>query len=321
MLKNKFTLFYCGVGIGILVIILTISMIEYAIRNNENIYAVKNKHLLDKVQNIQVLVLGSSHGLYGISASTISEHAFNLSNVSQGFNYDKAFLKKYINKMKSLKLVILPLSTFSMSIQLGVGPLEDYRKFYYKHFMHIVPSNVHFDGLWSRNFLQHFSLALALGLPQSIRDLCAASTISQVTEFGDYNAPSGDISQFDHLGALAYKRHAKPAVTQEVMQDLKNIKALLDAKGVKLLLVTTPTWQSYNKFYVKQDLEKFFGDILQELNLSTPNYYSAFYAQEHGYVSSDFHDPDHLSKQGAIKFSQSIKQYLAKHQDIFGEIN
>ncbi len=316
MLKNKVKLFSLGFVVGLILLTIIIYPVEYGIRHDSNVYTVKNDNFLKNIDDIQVVVLGSSHALFGISAGTISKHAFNLSNVNQTYNYDREFLRKYIDKMPNLRVVIISLSPFSFKVQMGVENI-DFRQFYYKHFLDIIPSELSLN----ETLLQKFLWTFALGFTRSINDVYMDTSTSQIDNLGDYSAPIGNADTFQSLGEGNAKRHGDIVVKPEILKVLQDIKALLDEKGVQLLLVGTPTLSFYNKNYTKQDMDDFYKKTLQSLNLSRENFFSEFYGDDYGYVASDFHDPDHLSKQGSIKFSTNIRQYLLKNQDVFGNID
>ncbi len=321
MLKNKFTLFFLGFGVGIIILGFIVFSVEYSLHNDDNVYTVKNKNFLEKIHDIQILVLGSSHALFGISAKTLSEHAFNMSNVSQSYNYDAEILEKYLDKMDNLKVVILPISSFSFNLKLGFEHPEDFRKYYYKYFMDIVPGEINFDEGLGKNFLQNYFLTFALGFMRSMQDIYLDGITAKIDKVGDYHATIGNANYFDEIGKSAAARHKKPLILADRLADFIKIKTLLDAKGVKLLLVVTPTLAAYNMYYPDNIMDKFCKQILQDLEVESQYLFSDFYSKDKGYVPSDFHDPDHLSNQGAKKFSTRLRDYLLTHPELFGKIN
>ncbi len=320
MFEYRIKFFSLGFILGLMLLAVIVLPIEYGIRNDSNIYSVKNENFLANINDIQILVLGSSHSLFGLSAQTLSKRAFNLSNVNQTYNYDEAFIKKYIDKMPNLRVVILSLSPFSLAMQMG-GESINFRQYYYKHFMDIVPDGILLDKSFDKNFLQNFSWTFSLGFMRSIKDIYADFLTVKIDNYGDYDAPIGNAQGFKNHGEQTAKRHGNPMIKSEVLQSIKNIKAMLDKNGVQLLLVTTPTLHFYNQAYSKQAMDDFYATVLQKLNLTRTNLFSDFYGDENGYEFSDFHDPDHLSKPGAIKFSSRVREHILKHQNIFGQID
>ena len=89
-------------------------------------YSSKKALLERQAGNLEVLAMGSSHGYYGILADCLGRPAFNLAAVSQSHYYDRALLEKYLGQLPRLKLVILPISYFSLGYQLDDG-IEKWR--------------------------------------------------------------------------------------------------------------------------------------------------------------------------------------------------
>lgn len=72
----------------------------------------KHEWMRQHSEEVQTLILGSSHTYYGISPDSLGEGAFSLALVSQTYQYDLYLLKHY--SMPRLRTLILPFSYFSM---------------------------------------------------------------------------------------------------------------------------------------------------------------------------------------------------------------
>jgi hypothetical protein len=102
-------------------IVLVAFICEVAFRAIPNDYKLK-RHYLDKnALQIETLILGSSHALYGINPEYFTTKTFNGSNISQSINYDYQIIKKYEKDLKNLKTLILPLSYFTLFRKLEDG--------------------------------------------------------------------------------------------------------------------------------------------------------------------------------------------------------
>jgi hypothetical protein len=94
-------------------VIIAIPM-EYMLRQIPNDYKYK-KNYLDKHSNeIQTLILGTSHAFYGIDPIYFSTNTFNASNVSQSLRFDFEILKKYQNEFANLETIVLAISYHSL---------------------------------------------------------------------------------------------------------------------------------------------------------------------------------------------------------------
>lgn len=80
--------------------------------------------LLSSNKDASALVLGSSHALYGINAAELGKDAINLANTSQSIFIDEQLLKKYMETHRAPKVVIEPVSYFSLNYKLTKGPEE-----------------------------------------------------------------------------------------------------------------------------------------------------------------------------------------------------
>jgi hypothetical protein len=67
-----------------------------------NSFSVKKALLERQAQDVEVLVLGSSHAYFDVLPELLGRPAFNLADVSQSLFYDRALLKKYLGRMPSL---------------------------------------------------------------------------------------------------------------------------------------------------------------------------------------------------------------------------
>src|SRR5690606_6316134 len=88
------------------ILIFGVSM-EILLRQIPNDYKAKTHFLNTNASNVETLILGSSHTMYGINPKYIDNSAYNLSHVSQTIDIDFELLKHYKSKMPHLKHVIL----------------------------------------------------------------------------------------------------------------------------------------------------------------------------------------------------------------------
>ena len=68
---------------------------ELIIRRIPNDYSYKNAYLRDNAGDVEVLVLGSSHGFYGVDPVCFSRRGFNASHLSQSLDYDYFIFSKF----------------------------------------------------------------------------------------------------------------------------------------------------------------------------------------------------------------------------------
>ena len=85
-------------------------------------------------QEVEILILGNSHGLYGLRPDVFKRKAYNLCNVSQIFEYDEYLLKRYLPKCKSLTDVVLVVDNSNL-FDMPLENTEEFRCIYYRLYM------------------------------------------------------------------------------------------------------------------------------------------------------------------------------------------
>ena len=64
----------------------------------------KRLYLEHALNDIEILVTGSSYSFFGIRPSILNSHAFSLAYVSQDLYYDHRLVLKYLESMPKLKI-------------------------------------------------------------------------------------------------------------------------------------------------------------------------------------------------------------------------
>lgn len=95
--------------------VLVISIgVEILLRNIPNDYAEKANYFKTHTNDIEVLILGSSHSFRGVNPKYFKNHAYNAAYVSQSLDYDKTILDQFFKDSNSLHTVILSVSYMSL---------------------------------------------------------------------------------------------------------------------------------------------------------------------------------------------------------------
>ena len=144
------------------VIFATIIYCEIRLRDIPNSYTIKKYYLEKDLNDIQVLILGSSHTYFGINPEFFNLKGYNLANASQTLYYDKELLGRYIDRMPNLKIVIISYSYFALWTELYEN-VENWRDYCYYHFWGIKPNNsklfdikqVSYIALYGTSFVQN----------------------------------------------------------------------------------------------------------------------------------------------------------------------
>jgi hypothetical protein len=282
-----------------------------ASRVHPNSFSVKKAFLERQTQDVEVLVLGSSHAYYDVLPGLLGRPAFNLADVSQSFFYDRALLKKYLGQMPSLQLVVLPVSYFSLGYQLDDG-VERWRSYYYYKFYGLHHRDWRQD--WNvRNFSDYFLCNEQLGGTRNvffgkIKDVSADYDPSGGWTNRVANKAGEKPLSLSESAQVALKRHHDLMKSQHVQENvtiLEDIIRELKVRGIKLVLVTPPVTRYYSDGMNAGQYQQM-QDILKRLSSNYGvNYFN--YGFDSKFSDEDYYDSDHLNLHGARKFSLLLK--------------
>ena len=283
--------------------------LEYFYRTTESNYSYKHKMLTQNYEDIETLIVGDSHALYGINPDYLDSKAFNLANVSQSLYFDDLLFKKHIDSLKNLKQIIMTISYFSLS-KLENTEGDIWRKYFYSNQMDIrVPVISIFD-------VREYSLSLTRRFKFSVDFIkyyydneeslvgCDASGWGVLYE--TTNGKSLDTESWS-----AAKRHEdflwdfedNIARLQSIIEYCKKIQC-------KVYLVDMPVYHEYVSRLNPDKLEK----ITKSCNdLATHNSNVTYInlRQDFRLENSDFYDPDHLNHKGAKKYTEIINEMIS----------
>ncbi len=252
--------------------------------------------------------MGSSQLYYSIDPSVISRHSCNLANSNQDLFYDNQIFKKYEDKLPNLKTVIIGISYFTFEFQLS-NTEEYWRQFFYERYLQ-MPSE-------DNNILniKKYSLIALYGNQNSFDYLLKnfnVNLVENISSQGWFMAPI-NVSPFDHtLGQENAKRHTgymKDDLTSKNIELLDKIIELAQSRKIKVVLVTTPTLESYYNSIDQHKYQKMQSNIISILNKYNIVYLNYFKDQR--FNESDFTDySDHLNQKSAERFSEILKKDL-----------
>lgn len=297
--------FIKNIAFFLIPIILIVVGIESMVRTIPNSYQLKSDYLFTNSNEIETLILGSSHTFYGVNPQHINSNSFNASNLSQSPDIDYAILKAHENLFSNLKYVVIRLSYDTLFEQIKNSP-EDWRLKDYKIYM-----NLDLDYK-----LEHNSEVISMGLKQSLNvmgnyylfDMNLIN--SDKLGFGkDLNV--NKIIDLDKEGSVTAKRHTVKNwdLLDANIKVFNNLNEWCRKNGVQVLLVTPPAYKSYRRNIDEDQLNKMI-EVGKELDSKFNNctYYNLM--ENKDFTAKDFYDPDHLNAKGAKKFSLIINSLI-----------
>ncbi|MBS7786141.1 hypothetical protein KIH23_02430 [Flavobacterium sp. CYK-55] len=284
--------------------------VEVFLRQVPNNYTLKQKSIEKQKNQIEVLLFGDSHCLYGLNPKYFSQPTFNLSNVSQTIYFDQLLFNQYVNRLPKLKQVVFCIEYTNLS-QLDNTGDDGWRKFLYARFMHVdVPSINPFDP---RNYLLTLTQS-----PYKTRDLIKRYIKKRTILDCDLNGWGNNYLQKDRIPAeqVASKR-AK--IQEDGLTDftinarrIQEMINLCKQKGIKVLIVSMPQTRVYERYLNPKKLNKIIQTCtsFEQKNPGVAYYLNLF--ADKRFNDEDFYDADHLNDQGAVKSSEIVNNFLQR---------
>lgn len=274
-------------------------VLELMTRNIPNDYALKNKLILNKADDIEVLILGNSHSFYGINPQYFSKKTFNLAFRSQSIEYDYRLWKRYEPKLKKNKIIILPISFFTL-----YSRIESFNNSWLVKFYNIYMGlNTSFTP---KDNFEIFSSKVEPLIKKNYY-YYTSDTSDCISDENGWCKRSGskNFTKIKEQAIEAYNRHISDTVPH-FDDNIKILDKLLkeaNDKGIQVIMITSPNYKFYADTVSKSDR---YIKMQNALNALDKKYNQAIYINsmfDKRFIDSDFYDGDHLNEQGAKKYS------------------
>jgi len=281
-------------------IVLFMIFAEILFRHIPNQYSYKANYLETHGKQVEILILGSSHSLYGIDPGEFSYKTFNAAHVSQSLDLDYAILQKYLNKLPNLKTVVIPVSYGSLFAKLDFG-IEKWR---------VKDYSIYYGLNISVPFEKRFEI-FSKGNIQKLKDHVLGKTDLGITELGlGTNLRKRTKENLQESGKTAANRHTKEKDTAQTMLPrmqsyLKSIIESCQKKNCHVILLTMPAWHTYRENMDAWQWGKTL-ETVQELEKHYPNIHYFNFIADSRFVANDFNDADHLNLHGTKKMSKIL---------------
>ncbi len=265
---------------------------EVYLRSLPNSYSQKNEWMKAHAAEVEVLVLGNSHGIFGIRPELFGKRAYNLCQVSQTLEYDEYLLRHFEPQLKSLTDLLLIVDNSNLFDQ----PLEEtewFRCTYYRLYMDCPKF-----PLLSRYGFELSNIDAARKKWQQGGGRCDSlgwnGSYTKASRSADYLTDEAVRKNVEHHRCKDWN------AAQENRETLKRIAAWCEARHVRLILLQSPVSCAY---YQMTDKRQF--DFIKE-SCAIPNVMVIDDSQNEHFTDDDFYDPDHLNTDGAYKWSKLI---------------
>lgn len=276
---------------------------------NADALKVKSNLLEQKLDDIEILILGSSHPYCGILPSFFSKPAFNLSFPAQSLYYDRALLRKYAGDMPQIKTVILPISYFSMYYNLDMFNAKFCNAY---HYYCGIPQRDWRKSLevanYSAFYLHRNSYTRKNIFFPPVKDLSA-----EYDAYGGWIKAGHQSTDMQKDVEIALIRHNNRMMDPKYIRGnkryIEDMIAYSQERGVNVLFITLPLPQAY---ILGMDLERW-KRTQQFMATLCSNYGVAYqdYSADDRFNNEDFRDGDHLNLAGAEKFTKILAADVA----------
>jgi len=271
---------------------------EIYVRSMPNPARDKHQWMLKHSAEVQTLVLGSSHCFYGINPSLLGEHAYSLAQPTQPYRYDYYQLTHY--KMPNLRTVILPYSYQSLFEDIEAQPNLRFWAVRYRLYMdcdiHSPLSEYGFECLHMASFREKLK---SLWTPPQLKwDSLGFGTsngqTSLIVEGHDNGQQRARENTYPHMESLDFNTDM-----------LDSICNWCEGRGIRLVLVTTPTTESFRTNCDRRQMAVS-EERLAVLLRQHPDIIYLDHWADSDFIPADFYDADHLNTKGANKLTRKI---------------
>jgi hypothetical protein len=295
--------------IFLLPVILVIGLWEYGLGKIPNSYTLKREQLEAQAPKIEVLVLGGSYSLRGINPDYFSMRGYNVANVEQSLYYDTRITLKYLDKMTSLKVVLIAISYHGLWWQVNEGQ-EGFRDYFYADYWDIwYPTIKCYD-------INVYSKILQYSNDRAFQFALNGFKANLVAEYQDngwapkMRSPAPINDSIGNATMAFHKNSFKKENLDNNIKDLNNLLSALKARNITPVLLSTPVTSCNYKFMEPSRLKSIDSVISGLCKTYNCKWYD--YHNDARFTNDDFKDVAHLNKDGATKFSKIIDEEILK---------
>ncbi len=265
---------------------------------------------LKVTDKVQILFLGDSHFVEGIDSEVFDRKVFNLSFNGASFVQSYYLLKRYVDSLEALEVVVLPTDLHSFSSMRTRRITEPYFWNRFIDYDELRTANG-WEGLYRNWFKELTLLDPTFGRKQFVKNLIALAT-GKAFERSSFSRES------EQELAINIRRHfeGREAFDSSLLFYFGRLLELCRARGIHVVTLQTPLSRSHlaqashyvtSKEVQSQTLKK--GIVDKHLD-----YQNLFLNRDELFRA----DGDHLNEAGARIFSEVLKSDLDRSQILKG---
>ncbi len=257
--------------------------------------------------NLEIVNVGSSHGLYAFDYSELSLKGFNFALNSQDLFYDFQLLKQYQNHMvRGTTIVLISVSFFSLSADPTDAELMKRDQRYYR----ILDTGL-IEGSTPENLLR-FKLLPVLSAGSMLIRIFQDKPADTFLELSTNRLDYGELEVEAKETAVRHLSYIEMNGFDRGISLLKEIIVFCQQLELKPVLITTPFTEYYTKYFPESVLDEFYRVVYSIANEFTIPYFD--YSRDPYFWKSPelFIDDDHLNSIGRTIFTKMVIDTIEK---------
>ncbi|WP_196895669.1 hypothetical protein [Aureivirga marina] len=299
-----------------LVVVLSVFLFyaENELSNFPSTFQIKAKYFKQNMDNIEVLILGSSHNQDALNPELFSDlNVANLAMGGQTLRIDEALLETYIDKLPNLKYVFFELSYHNLEHKFDAKYFKN--NLYFKYYdINLFEREVNFKDY--SIFLSNPIFYLRYLNPNKEKvDLNKYGYLTKMTNdevdkiFLNHNYDEAKIMSDTNSMILTRHRYKDLNAYKKNKKSFEQMIKLCSDRKIQPIILMPPVFKSYYKSYLKDKNERRL-EFVSYLEKKYPSIVVMDFEQNPNFKVTDFKNDDHLNLKGAEKFSKIINKEL-----------
>lgn len=285
-----------ALGVFLTPVVVFVAFLEQQCRS-VTAFSKNRDHIIKSLDKIEVVAMGTSHIEFGIS-NRKNQTIFNWGAAGQTFGYENALMKKFLNRMKSLKLVFLEVS----ETRLLLSENRDlwYSNVYWIHYG--IPYNVNVFNPFAYFHVTHcFEFFRPLVISNWLRhesDAIIDESGSEVGyHIGRFEKLNYDTTDIQNSFKMVYDFKSSEDQISYNLNKLNETISFLKSNGVNVVLLHPPFYKTFST-EIPQDWVSYCEKTFLRLAAHHEIKYLNFNKSKEWSVEF-FYDDNHLNKKGA----------------------
>lgn len=273
----------------------------------QSTFGIKKIHIEQTKQEDEILILGTSHAQNALNPDFITKKSANLAFAGQTIEINYFLLEKYINQMPNLKMVVFEVSPHAiyMKFDEDEGNGHAYANLY-DIFYKVSPYSIKNYSFLFSNFKFFSGIYFDYINPYGIKYIIDKNGFIVNDYYDRFYNLNYDTKKIEDSFVMNHGFNRKDLLPLNKLY-INKAKDLCQKKGVKLLFITTPFYESYEKKIpeeAKEDMQNIFdGEAKIEIKY-------ADFSKDKNFTVRDFKNDNHLNPDGAKKFTLKINELI-----------